>query len=118
MLSSSSFYMELELPDCISVQNMSHNYQYHVVPAPSSSRFSGASDLESRPQQQGQGVPKGSPIRSEAEDAAFSSRSSARPSSSASSGNGPSARPSGGASNSRPAPRSSRPRDNSSRFDD
>ena len=87
-------------------------------PAPSSSRFSAASDRESRPQQQGQGVPKGSPIRSEAEDAAFSSRSSARPSSSASSGNGPSARPSGGASNSRPAPRSSRPRDNSSRFDD
>ena len=32
-------YMELELPDCMSVQNMSHNYQYHVVPAPSSRRL-------------------------------------------------------------------------------
>lgn len=31
-------YMELELPDCMSMQNMSHNYQYHVTPAPSSSR--------------------------------------------------------------------------------
>jgi hypothetical protein len=30
-------FMELELPDCISMQNMSHNYQYHVMPAPFSS---------------------------------------------------------------------------------
>ena len=29
--------MELELPDCITMQNMSLNYQYHVIPAPPTS---------------------------------------------------------------------------------
>jgi hypothetical protein len=30
-------FMELELPDCITMQNMSHSYQYRIIPAPSSS---------------------------------------------------------------------------------
>lgn len=94
-------------------------------PAPSSSRFQ-------------DGIPKGSPMRSEAEDAAYSSARSPRQASQSQpprseaaspraatgrptapeSGPGPSSRPSAGVGGSRPAPRSSRPRDNSSRFDD
>ena len=106
-------------------------------PAPSSSRFSdNADDTRSSGQQ---GIPKGSPMRSGAEDAAYSSAPPARPGSPrpgssrptssrppAADGTapgapeqpGPSTRPSSGSGSSRPAPRSSRPRDNSSRFDD
>lgn len=106
-------------------------------PAPSSSRFSDNAD-DTRSSEQ-QGIPKGSPMRSGAEDAAYSSAPPARPGSPrpgssrptssrppAADGTapgapeqpGPSTRPSSGSGSSRPAPRSSRPRDNSSRFDD
>ena len=87
-------------------------------PTPSSSRFNSGDDRgNTRPQQ---GIPKGSPMRSDAEDAAYSSTPPSRSAAvdSPSAGPGTSSRPSNGSGSTRPAPRSSRPRDNSSRFDD
>ena len=93
-------------------------------PSPSSSRAVPGSS-SSTPA----GVPQGTPLRQAPEDAAFSpsSRGSRPQSTSASRGGGDPNSPSRAASSrpgssrgeaNRPAPRSSRPRDNSSRFDD
>lgn len=87
-------------------------------PAPSSSRINSSEDRSSSTPQQG--IPKGSPMHSDAEDAAYSSTPPARTAAvdSASSAPGPSSRPNNGPGSTRPSPRSSRARDNSSRFDD
>ena len=71
------------------------------------------------------GVPQGTPLRPSPEDAAFSPsdragrpRSNAGSSPNQSAGRAPAGRPESAGASTRSAPRSSRPRDNSSRFDD
>ena len=79
-----------------------------------------------RPSSAQAGVPQGTPMRQAPEDAAFSPSASARAGRTPSSASQPprqerppSSRPETGSNGAgRPAPRSSRPRDNSSRFDD
>ena len=117
-------------PSAARVDGAAGNDDRNPRERPGSSSLGRSSDTPSTPPSSQAGIPQGTPLRQGPEDAAFApskrgSRSTTSPGSSrpipqtGSQGRPGSNRPeNSGTASGRPAPRSSRPRDNSSRFDD